>query len=562
MKKIVPFLIISLLILGGCGSSDDDVPWWAAVSNVTISNVVVDDLSSAGADPVTGDVKVTFDITVDGISPSDVLLEYKGGSVGETWTSVAAKGESTALTTGTGKSIVWNSSTYQAGAASASYSLRLSPSGLVNGAAVTSSAFNLDNTGSERYWAKAYGVALQSIVGRAVSESLDGTYFVAGENNDGFSRLWVAKLGSDGTALWDKKFSAAVGEARAVAATPDGGCVVAGVYDSKPAIFRLSSAGAVSWFKTYDTAGYFSSIRYFSDTTGEYMVAAGKNSGNDAWLLKLTSSGAVGWQYSYGSDSEFNSIRQTSDLGYIACGTISTRNNDIWVVRLSSAGGVVWQQAFDWAASAEVGFDAQPMANGGYVVLGNSDQRTKDAVVFVLKSDGSVDLTWNQGQAAILGDTARAEMVIGGGLRQNSDGSFMVATDTPVGAGSRAIWFFKLSNVANNAVISQQLTMAGDGADDVRGLIATTYSDIVMVGSSTSNFAPGVTGTQDLWTLRVAASGACNGFEVPINVVASVYDQTLLAATTNATPTATGAVPAALSLTPVNTSVVTTTQAP
>jgi gliding motility-associated-like protein len=200
----------------------------------------------------------------------------------------------------------------------------------------------------------------------------DGGFVVAGHtesfngdvtNPRGKRDYWVVKADANGNMLWQKTAGGTEDdEAYAVKATPDGGCVVAGL--------SFSNNG---------------------DVTGNHGKA-------DMWVIKLDNTGNLEWQKSLGGleMEQAWSINLATDGGYIVTGYTTSSDGDVtnkhamgfasadcWVVKLSPAGALQWQKCYGGSKNEFV-FDLQPTPDGGYVIGG-----------FAQSDDG--DLTCNAG---------------------------------------------------------------------------------------------------------------------------------------------------------------------
>jgi len=162
-------------------------------------------------------------------------------------------------------------------------------------------------------WQRAYGGGEWDGGKPAVQQTSDGGYIVAGETwsfGSAKINLWVLKLDSDGDVEWQKAYSRGEDEngAKAIQQTGDGGYVVAGYtsdfgyggtnYDVW--ILKLDSDGDVEWQKAYggsdiDGTDAPGAIQQTSD--GGYIVAAYTKSFGPgwgyAWILKLDSNGDI-----------------------------------------------------------------------------------------------------------------------------------------------------------------------------------------------------------------------------------------------------------------------------
>lgn len=135
---------------------------------------------------------------------------------------------------------------------------------------------------------------------------------------------------------------AANGTLNDIAATSDGGCIIAAATDSSDG----------------DIAGF--------------------HGGRDAWVVKLSTSGAVEWQQTLGgsADDEAQAVLPTSDGGYLlACDTRSSDGDvsghhgqsDWWVVKLDNQGNLLWEKAYGGSRHDFVG-DMLALPGGSVVI--------------------------------------------------------------------------------------------------------------------------------------------------------------------------------------------------
>lgn len=148
----------------------------------------------------------------------------------------------------------------------------------------------------------------------------DGNYIISGITysndgditfNNGYSDIWLIKIDTIGTLLWEKSFGGS------------------------------SSDNSNNILKTND--GYIISGRTYSlngDITGNH-------GGYDSWIIKLNLSGDLIWQKTLGgtNDDFANNTILTADGGYIVSGSTYSNDGDVtgnhggsdcWVVKLSS----------------------------------------------------------------------------------------------------------------------------------------------------------------------------------------------------------------------------------
>ncbi len=330
-------------------------------------------------------------------------------------------------------------------------------------------------------------------------------FVVVGHTNSrpaGVPRAWVLEL--DGVELRPRRegvYSAGLGAtgatyARAVAAAPDGGLLVAGEVEVenrrfKPWLVALDANGSVRWDRTpgpggingltallsldggdllgggvVDGAGWLVRMSGAGEPLGERRLAqlervtalAALPSGRFAVAgLAETSTTGPGtsavlafeqddrpaWEWRPPADrrGELFALAATSDGGLVATGRISQSGSPdwgLWLVRLDAAGRLLWEH-LPADATVEAGHAVTVLPDGGFAVAGDSLQGLagRDAVVWRFAPDGA--LRWHRSYGGDAQDLAR-------GIARLADGSLLVAGSTMSrGAGKTDLWMLRLS---------------------------------------------------------------------------------------------------------------------
>jgi uncharacterized delta-60 repeat protein len=248
------------------------------------------------------------------------------------------------------------------------------------------------------------------------TESNDGD--VTG--NHGYYDAWVVKLNSTGSLQWQKALGGTYSEdVTSIQLTPDGGYIVAGMASSTDGdvtgnhgggdvwVVKLSSTGSLLWQKALGGSAEDRPSNIQPTLDGGYIVAGytssndgdvtGNHGSHDAWVVKLTSTGSVQWQKALGGTDwdEATSIQPTPDGGFIVAGyTLSTNGDvtgnhgggDVWVVKLSSTGSLQWQKALGGTYSDDA-YSIQTTSDGGYIMAGTTGSTDGD----VTGSHGNYD---------------------------------------------------------------------------------------------------------------------------------------------------------------------------
>ncbi|MDY0110106.1 MAG: hypothetical protein RBT60_09240 [Candidatus Krumholzibacteria bacterium] len=138
--------------------------------------------------------------------------------------------------------------------------------------------------------------------GFALALAPDGDFFIAGTTTIEDSAMRIIRTDPDGFERWERTVSWGWNTAaRAIVATPDGGCVVAGdSFASEPTgidviVVRLDAAGNTVWERTYGGAGTDRAYGIARGTSGGYLLVGTTDSArlydNDVLLLRLNEEG-------------------------------------------------------------------------------------------------------------------------------------------------------------------------------------------------------------------------------------------------------------------------------
>ena len=287
----------------------------------------------------------------------------------------------------------------------------------------------IDNSGN-LIWEKTYGGSNGEGGFRGFKEMGSLNFYIVGKttSNDGdisnnpypgISNLWVIKIDSSGTILWERVIGNNVGFMYEMNAAPtsDGG-YLAGLYGtpqgagsgnvecitqstSKPdaILFKLDSNGNKEWEQCYGGSGHDGIVRLLEIDDG-YLVAAygGSNDGDlqgsgwhgemDIWLIRTDLLGNIIWQKCYGgsrNDTPFR-IFQTANGGFTVFGTtqsndgdvsgnhsLSEYHNDIWVIKISGDGELLYQKCFGGEVDERMYFGAIKKSDYNYVIAGSTN---------------------------------------------------------------------------------------------------------------------------------------------------------------------------------------------
>ena len=298
--------------------------------------------------------------------------------------------------------------------------------------------FKMDSEGTV-VWQMAYGGAGIDWAA-SVLQNPDGGYFVIG-NSRSFGGpndidIWVLRLDNAGNSLWEKRYG--VGEATSAVGMPDGGLVITG-----SSTLRLNAQGDILWQKAL-REGYFYSVERSSI---EELVFAGFTTSfgageTDLWLVKMDHAGNIIWQRAYGGvhDDRADHVGRTSDGGLIVTGStrlVQGEDLRIWILRLDSSGSIVWQKAYSQTNGSPSAF-AEEALDGGFAVAATVKAAESDTNLNVLRLDSSGSVVWERSYGGPRGGVASS-------LQTTIDGGLIVAGATDsFGGGTVDAFVLKL----------------------------------------------------------------------------------------------------------------------
>lgn len=308
------------------------------------------------------------------------------------------------------------------------------------------------NASGEKQWQKVYGgPGLDE--GLAIVQAADGGFVIAGSCgetggdvsvNKGGLDFWILKTDANGNKIWQYSYGGSATDLpRAIATSPDGGFVVAGLSSSDNGnvstnkgmfdawVIKLNQQGQLQWQHSYGSSASDYATGVLVNTDGTIMLSCTIGDGDgdvmnhkgadDYWLLKLNTTGSIIWQKTFGgSDAEYcTGITAAGDGGYILSGSASSSNgdvtglkgiNDIWLVKVNSNGQLIFQKTYGGSRS-EVAFAASATPDGGVFVAGYTNSADGDLVrnrggfdSWLLRIDNDGKIRWQLSNGGSLDD--------------------------------------------------------------------------------------------------------------------------------------------------------------
>jgi hypothetical protein len=301
--------------------------------------------------------------------------------------------------------------------------------------------------------------------------------------------LSVAQVNGQG---WERIYGGSGQDiARSIAATPDGGYIMAGYYNGNSRIFliKTDADGKQQWSKQIMAAGPVSRSEAFAvvatrDTgyaiAGYVDVDDNGPARRDIFLLKTDAYGNKLWSKNIGNslDDEARALVELQDGSLVLTGFQRTADNpdkeNIFVLKTDANGTTQWFENYGSTEYRRRGHSIVAIPNGDLVVVGESEPTIgddKDVLAIRVNSIGS--LLWSNsyainGSANNSDEETRAaialangDLLVAGGTNAEPDGAgFLLKID---GAGNPTpIWqklydfysFYGLAGSGNHLFIS------------------------------------------------------------------------------------------------------------
>lgn len=231
----------------------------------------------------------------------------------------------------------------------------------------------------------------------------------------------------------------------------------------------------------------------------------------DYWIVRLNSAGQVIWDRTFGGNDsdQLAAVRETADGGFIVGGTSllgPTGNQtvagwgsfDFWILRLDSSGNRLWERALGGTGYESQLADVRPLADGGFVLVGESrsfasgNKSAPQPGAWVVRLDAAGEKLWDHSY-----DLTPYS------LATTSDGGMFV--------GGINNWDYVVIRLDSHGEVLWQRVLAGNSMDFLTSVMQTDDGGCLLVGSSESGIGLDKTspnfGHGDFWAVRLDASG-------------------------------------------------------
>jgi hypothetical protein len=411
-------------------------------------------------------------------------------------------------------------------------------------------------------WQKTFGGSLNDR-GNYISKTNDGGYIIAAKSkssdgdvsiNKGGDDVWLIKLDSLGTIIWEKSLGGYSGEdPNTIYQTVDGGYIfyattlsndmdVVGLHmdsifpspDYDGWLVKTDNVGNIQWQKCLGGTDSDFGIEMSLSSDNNFILAeeiysndgdvTGWHGEDDYWFLKVDTSGNILWKRAYGN-SDFDTpgtCTETTDGGYLIGGASSFNfggfhgnpvfSQDIGLVKVDSAGNKIWSQCYG-GSNGEYPYSIIPGSNGGFYMISECTSDDGDATinyggsdVWIVNADSTGSIIWQRSYGGSYDD-------IPSQVIKTTDGGLVIVSTTSSHDiwvsnhhGQYDMWIFKLDSMGT---LEWEKTLGGS-LDDLAFSVVETDDDGLLICGSTTSTDDDVTfnhGEEDVWLVKLAPLG-------------------------------------------------------
>jgi PGF-CTERM protein len=244
-----------------------------------------------------------------------------------------------------------------------------------------------------------------------------------------------------------------------------------------------ASPPAEEWNRTYEG---ITSVESFQQTADSGYILAGNtrpDTNSDISLVKTGPTGSEQWNRTFGetfSDDRVKSVLQTSDGGYLITGSTSAcwRDcpDDVWLIKINTEGIEQWNLTLGRTGYEEMVF-VQQTTDGGYILIENTDYRTRFSDIWIVKVDSNGNMQWNNTLGGIGQDNPYSVSQIPGG--------YIIAGKTDsYGSGTFDFWLVKTDTKGEEQWNNTYGGYSGDIADSIQ----QTHDGGYIIAGTTNSF--------------------------------------------------------------------------
>jgi Tol biopolymer transport system component len=267
---------------------------------------------------------------------------------------------------------------------------------------------HVDQDGNE-IWSRTFGGPGMERA-NAIRQTADGGYILAGKTASfgaGGADLYLVKTDDQGGEVWSRTYGGEHDEeGYAVRQTQDGGFLVLAQATQGEAVYvsqepdvlllRTDGLGEELWSRVWTTEEADGGHVLLPTSDGSYLIAgittpAGNQSKIDVLFVKIDAEGNQIWNKPLGDPNALDYATDALELpggGYLLTGLFNRSGRGaIPLIRTSADGELVWTRTLLEGRGNKVGMRLLPTADGGYLIVGETDQFRRRFQTVVIKTD-------------------------------------------------------------------------------------------------------------------------------------------------------------------------------
>ena len=285
-----------------------------------------------------------------------------------------------------------------------------------------------------------------------IRQTADTGYVLAGRTY-GFglgSHAYIIKLDAAGDIEWEKAIGGndPSGHARAIEQTADGGYIIAG--SNGGYIVRLNANGSMRWNR-YRSGGGNMHLTSVKETPEHDFVFAGHvqyGAGNySGWGLKLDTLGNKLWEkvYDIGLTEGLMSVSVAHDGGYLFAGysgsSIFSSLSSV-LMKTDTAGKIIWGRSYQSGLQIERAVHLVPTTDNGYIFsVATLDAGTGGNTI--IKIDDSGNPQWAK---AFPGNSVAINTYFGYNIQQTNDEGYIFTDYSSTFSTDEDVYLIKMNN--------------------------------------------------------------------------------------------------------------------
>lgn len=272
--------------------------------------------------------------------------------------------------------------------------------------------------------------------------------------------------------------------------------------------FVVGSAdgGLETWLRTYEGENYgafFDIVIVDEDhvlVTGASFHSQTATTLGDVLIAQISMEGDIVWERTYGGDAHDQGLylEKTDDGGYLILGETDSSGaggRDLYLVRIDAHGDLVWERTFG-GAETEWAKDMIALADGGFLLIGETNSFGQDFDVYVIRLDADGTEVWSMTL-----DSGRNESGTAALEAANGDLLVLAVISYPGGGSSDQYRDSRLYRLDSEGNLLSDSLYRGEDKQAGDAMAWTADGDIMIAGLSEQLSSS--TALYDFWVARI-----------------------------------------------------------